>query len=54
MYVPDSHIVQDEDELEAHARSSTLESHKVDPDIVHAPHVLITTTKVNFISLPKR
>ncbi|KAK6643958.1 hypothetical protein RUM43_000223 [Polyplax serrata] len=46
MYVPDSHIVQDEDELEVNARSSTLESNKLDPDMVHAPHVLITTTKV--------
>lgn len=46
MYVPDSHIVQDEDDLEANARSSTLESNKIDPDMVHAPHVLITTTKV--------
>lgn len=46
IYVPDSHIVQDEDELEAHARSSTMEYNKPDPDMVHASHVLITTTKV--------
>lgn len=51
IYVPDSHIVQDEDELEAHARSSTMEYNKPDPDMVHASHVLITTTKVIYYFL---
>ncbi|KAL0271823.1 UNVERIFIED_CONTAM: hypothetical protein PYX00_008798 [Menopon gallinae] len=55
MYVPDSHIIQDEDELEANARNSTLESSKPDPEIVHAPYVIIKTTKVctQDLSLPE-
>lgn len=46
MYVPDSHIVQDEEDLEQNARTSTMESSKNDCEDLHTPHVLITTTKV--------
>jgi hypothetical protein len=52
MYVPDSHLVQDDDEPEPTGRSaSTMGAdhigHDKNPTPVQTSHVVITTTKVS-------
>lgn len=46
MYVPDSHIVQDDEDVEAHLRTSSAEQPTASENI-QTSHVLITTTKVS-------
>lgn len=51
MYVPDSNLVQDDDELEPTGRSASMScgdqlGHDDNPTPVQTSHVVITTTKV--------
>lgn len=46
MYVPDSQLVQDEDDLES-SRAGMMEENSRG-DAITSPHVSISTTKVNF------
>jgi len=52
MYVPDSNLVQDDDEPEATGRSGSMSvadqlGHDENPAPVRTSHVVITTTKVS-------
>jgi hypothetical protein len=54
MYVPDSHLVQDEDEPEQTGRSASTAGadqlgHDENPTPVQTSHVVITTTKVSHL-----
>jgi len=49
MYVPDSQIVQDEEDVETNLRNSTTDTQA--PENLQTSHVIITTTKVFFSDL---
>jgi hypothetical protein len=59
MYVPDSHLVQDDDEPEPTGRSASMAGadqlgHDENPTPVQTSHVVITTTKVSFVRKRRR
>jgi hypothetical protein len=59
MYVPDSRLVQDDDELEPTGRSASMAGadqlgHDENPTPVQTSHVVITTTKVSFLKGEKK
>lgn len=50
LYVPDSHLVQDDDDLESSGRAGGLIEDEAQA-LVHPPHVTISTTKVIYLLL---